>query len=100
MKNMFSRVVLSLTGGVLLAGTAFAADGILYKAQAPGTNYCHLKFPAIDRRTLHWDRPVLEPSGTSDTIDFYGPCNTDPTGREQAWDQHVRNIRRQNMESK
>jgi hypothetical protein len=87
MNKMFSWVVPSLIGGVLLAGTAFAAEGILYKAQVAGTNYCHLKFPAIREDTLHWTRPVLKDSRTGDIIDFYGPCDYDPTGKDRVWKQ-------------
>ncbi|MBI2358409.1 MAG: hypothetical protein HYV04_05815, partial [Deltaproteobacteria bacterium] len=52
-------------------------------AAAPASNYCHLKFPAIHEETLSWDRPVLKDSSTSDVIDFYGPCDTDPMGKDQ-----------------
>lgn len=61
--------------------TAKAADGILYKVQAGNTNYCHLKFPAIREDTLEMDRPVLQDSRTGAIIDFYGPCDYDPTGK-------------------
>jgi len=64
---------------------ANADDGILFKAQMPGTNYCHLKFPAIREETLSWNRPVLKDASkdarTGDIIDFYGPCDYDPTGK-------------------
>ena len=61
--------------------SAGAQDGILYKVQAGNTNYCHLKFPAIRPDTLHMDRPVLQDPSTGAIIDFYGPCDYDPTGK-------------------
>jgi len=59
-----------------------ADDGILLKVQMPGTNYCHLKFPAIREETLSSSRPVLKDASTGDILDFYGPCNYDPLGSE------------------
>jgi len=95
MNKIFSWVVLSLISGALLAGTAFSAEGILFKAQLAGTNYCHLKFPAIREDTLHWDRPVLKDSTTGDIVDFYGRCDYDPTGKDAVWSarakRHIKN---------
>ena len=55
----------------------------------PDSNYCHLQFPAIEEWSLAY-RPVLKDASTTDIIDFYGPCNYDPHGREavieQRWD--------------
>jgi hypothetical protein len=59
------------------------AEGILLKVEMPGTNYCHLKFPAIREETLSWNRPVLtdvKDASTGDIIDFYGPCDYNPVG--------------------
>lgn len=69
--------------------TVEAADGILFKVQAGNTNYCHLKFPAIREDTLHMDRPVLKGSSTGDIIDFYGPCDYDPTGKAAVQSQRI-----------
>ncbi|MBI4525984.1 MAG: hypothetical protein HY695_19480 [Deltaproteobacteria bacterium] len=61
-----------------------AQEGVLLRVElAPGANYCHLKFPAIREDTLFSTRPVLKDPRTSDIIDFYGPCNHDPLGREE-----------------
>lgn len=70
------------TGAVMLgAGPASAQDGILLKVRAGESNYCHLKFPAIRPGTLSSDHPVLQNPGTGTIIDFYGPCDYDPTGK-------------------
>ena len=62
---------------------SWAAQGIIYKAEAASGNYCHLRFPAIRRDTLSWDRPVLRDPSDGDIIDFYGPCDYDPLGKEE-----------------
>lgn len=85
------KSVRSVLSVLLLAGTlgwsaapVGAQEGVLVKvAASPASNYCHLKFPAIREETLSWDRPVLKDATTSDIIDFYGPCDTDPLGKDQ-----------------
>jgi hypothetical protein len=80
-KTLTAAAVLSLGVLSMTSGQAKAQDGILYKVQAGDTNYCHLKFPAIRPDTLHMDRPVLQSPSTGAIIDFYGPCDYDPTGK-------------------
>src|SRR6266403_5766950 len=46
-------------------------------------SYCHLRFPAIRPSTLTSAKPTLKPAATKDIIDYYGPCDTDPLGKEQ-----------------
>ena len=65
------------------AAPSWAAQGIIYKAAAESGNYCHLKFPAIRPDTLYSDRPVLSDPSGGDIIDFYGPCDYDPLGKEE-----------------
>jgi hypothetical protein len=77
--------------GVLLLLTAMACnaapgpgtEGIVTKVADPSGSYCHLKFPAIRKETLYWDRPVLTDPSEGDIIDFYGPCDHDPLGKEE-----------------
>jgi hypothetical protein len=45
--------------------------------------YCHLRFPAIRGATLGTDKPRLKPATTADIIDYYGPCDHDPLGKEE-----------------
>ena len=69
----------------------FAAEGIVMRSvTGPESNYCHLRFPAILPETLYSDRPVLKDPSDGDIIDFYGPCDYDPLGKEQ--------IRRQRLD--
>ena len=72
---------LLFTGALGALNNAIAQDGILQKDQFAGTNYCHLKFPAIARHTLGDDQPEL--SSKDDVIDFYGPCDENPLGQDQ-----------------
>ena len=46
-------------------------------------SYCHLRFPAIQGRTLGTDKPQLKPTTSADIIDFYGPCDHDPLGKDE-----------------
>ncbi|MGH7770538.1 MAG: hypothetical protein ACREQP_24055, partial [Candidatus Binatia bacterium] len=53
--------------------------------EIPGApvGYCHLKFPAIDEKTLGTGFPRLERPDSGNIIDFYGPCDHDPLGAEE-----------------
>lgn len=75
-----------LAGTVGLSATTSGADEILLKVViSPG--YCHMKFPAMERDTLGWNRPVLQDPSDGDIIDYYGPCNYDPRGKEEVFAQ-------------
>ena len=84
---MHRQMVLCLslfsTGASLLSGPlTWAAEGVISKAAGPSGATCNLKFPAIREETLYWDRPVLKDPTDGDIIDFCGPCDYDPLGRE------------------
>jgi len=66
---------------------AIAADNDTEKVPLAPDGYCHKKFPAIEGRTLGTDHPTLGTTG--DVIDFYGPCNEQPTGKDQQWEQKL-----------
>jgi hypothetical protein len=74
---------LLLTGSSGLSAEPPRSEGILSSVQVPGTNYCHLKFPAIREETLSWDHPVLKDADSGDIIDFYGSCDHDPLGKDE-----------------
>lgn len=46
------------------------------------TDYCHMKFTPMDEATLFWVRPELNDDAEK-SIDFYGPCDHDPTGPDE-----------------
>src|SRR5688500_18644014 len=75
---------LVVTGALNLNLQIAAAQGVLYKkTTGPSDNYCHLKFPAIQKRTLYSSSPILKDVSEGDIVDFYGPCDYDPLGPEE-----------------
>jgi hypothetical protein len=82
MKYVRTTVSVALIFGSL-AGAAVAADGVLLKQQSTPGSYCHMKFSAIRGKTLATDDPELKRSDTGDIIDYYGPCDERPTGKDQ-----------------
>ncbi|MGH7783303.1 MAG: hypothetical protein ACREO5_05640 [Candidatus Binatia bacterium] len=46
-------------------------------------NYCNLKFPAIRGRTRDSDNPQLKSANSGDVVDYYGPCDHDPLGKDE-----------------
>jgi hypothetical protein len=86
MKKIKSMISIAILAGTV-SGSAFAAsDGILLKEEAEN-NYCHMKFPAMRPSTLDTKNPQLKSSTTGDVIDFYGPCDESPTGKDQVLEQ-------------
>ena len=77
-------VSLLFAGTFALNAVPAAADGVISNARLKGTNYCHLKFPAIQEGTLSWDQPVLKDAKSGDIVDFYGSCDHNPSGQEEA----------------
>ena len=49
--------------------------------------YCHLRFPAMRPSTLTSAKPQLKPATAKDIIDYYGPCDHDPVGKEEVQNQ-------------
>lgn len=84
MKKTVSFIAFLSLIGILVAGAAPAlSQQVLLKVQLAGTDYCHLKFPQMDPETLNSGRPALNDPKSGDIVDFYGPCDHDPLGREE-----------------
>lgn len=87
------KIRTSVFAGLLLLGSlvngAMAADGIIEKVPFTAGSYCHEQFPAIQERTLGTDNPTLKSATTGDVIDFYGPCDENPVGQDQVWEQRL-----------
>jgi hypothetical protein len=88
------KIATSFLAGLVLMGSvavtaANAADGVLFKQKLDTSNYCHMKFPAIEYGTLGTDHPVLESPDSSDLIDFYGSCDESPVGKDQVHAQEL-----------
>lgn len=96
MRNMkLVTYVLFLGGAIGLGGISARADSVT-TARAQGVisqdvmtegSYCHTKFESIRDETLASSQPVLK--DTDDMVDFYGPCNHDPVGKEEIQSQKI-----------
>ena len=82
MKTTLSVLFLAGALGFGISSAA-AAESVISKDRLSNTNYCHIKFPAIEERTLSWKNPILKDPRGGDIIDFYGPCDHDPLGKEE-----------------
>ena len=89
---------LLLLGNITASGMALADDGIIEKEQAAPGSYCHEKFQAIQPSTLGSDHPTVQSSTSGDVIDFYGPCDETPTGKDQVWEQKLDRLFLQNAQ--
>jgi hypothetical protein len=80
---------LLLTGSLGAINSVIAADsdGYIEKVPLSVGNYCHEKFPAIEQQTLGTNDPTLR--NDQDVIDYYGPCDEKPTGKDQQHQQQV-----------
>ena len=93
MKRTQSYLSLLLLLGVLgYMPIAASAQAPKVKGVKPGViamplnkegSFCHLRFPAIQGRTLGTDKPQLKPATTADIVDYYGQCDHDPLGKEE-----------------
>jgi formylmethanofuran dehydrogenase subunit C len=82
-KSMVCGLIM-VTGAVLAPVGAWAQDSSGGTLQTPGSfgNYCAMKFRAIRPSTLPTNSPQLKSERTGDQIDFYGPCDFDPVGKD------------------
>ena len=80
-----ARHLMLILAGIFVLCSAFlwAAEGFISKIPDPSGKYCHLRFPAIREETFSWPRPVLKDPSEGDIIDFYGPCDHDPLGKDE-----------------
>ncbi|HTN69506.1 MAG TPA: hypothetical protein VMO00_00275 [Methylomirabilota bacterium] len=82
-KPVFCAVVLATTFAMGVPQVRASDDGILSKTAESDGGYCHLTFPAIRPETLGTEHPQLKSPAEGDIIDFYGPCDHDPLGKEE-----------------
>jgi hypothetical protein len=83
LKRLCSMLFLTGTWVVLFSSVLWAAEGIISKAPDSSGIYCNLKFPAIKEDTLTSNRPQLKDPSEGDIVDFYGPCDHNPLGKEE-----------------
>jgi hypothetical protein len=103
MNRMCMKIVRPIFAALLFICTmgnnaAFAADGVILEQELTPDSYCHLKFPAIREETLAGDHQVLKVPNDGNLIDFYGPCDEDPVGKDQVHEQRIENQHRWEME--
>ena len=88
MKSIRSLVsVVFLTGTLGLSVVPAGAESVISKDALAEGSYCHTKFETIREATLASSQPVLK--DTDDIVDFYGPCNHDPLGKEEIQSQKL-----------
>ena len=88
MNNMKLVVGVLFFGGVIgLSGTLARAEGVISKEVLSEGSYCHAKFETIREETLASSRPVLK--DVDDIVDFYGPCDHNPLGKEEIQAQKI-----------
>jgi len=98
------KIATSFLAALLFAGTlgaintAMGSDTIPSKDELTPGSYCHEKFPAIRQSTLGDNQPELKSSSTGDVVDFYGPCDEKPTGKDQDQTQKLEDQHRWEME--
>ncbi len=70
----FLTAAFATTGSLWLdIAQLWGAEGIITRVQGSGSNYCHLKFPAIRAETLFSPRPVLKDPSDGDIVNFLRP---------------------------
>jgi hypothetical protein len=84
-KRLMAAVFLT---GVLGSSAVLArAETVISKDVLSEGSYCHKKFESIREDTLSSNQPILK--DVDDIIDFYGPCNHDPLGKEEIQSQKI-----------
>jgi len=92
------KKTISLLSNLLLSVTLFwgvpvvAASELVETDVVDFAGYCHMKFAPMNEATLSWDRPELNVDAGK-IIDFYGPCDYDPTGAAEVRAQRHRLMR-------
>ncbi len=79
--------VMTLTGALGLGAVSSRAEMIISKDVFANGSYCHAKFETIRDETLASSQPVLKE--VDDIVDFYGPCDHDPLGKEEIQAQKI-----------
>jgi hypothetical protein len=86
MKYIGTKLTMLVLAGSL-AGSAMAANDDTAVKAAAGENYCEMRFPAITQKSLATKQPRVKSAQTGDVIDYSGPCDETPTGKDQVQEQ-------------
>jgi hypothetical protein len=83
----FLMTAVSLAGSLGMGAVTPRAETVISKDVFADGSYCHMKFESIREDTLASGQPILK--DVDDIIDFYGPCNHDPLGKEEIRSQKI-----------
>ncbi len=78
---------MALTGALGLSAVSGRAETVISKDVFVDGSYCHTKFESIREDTFASAQPILK--DVDDIIDFYGPCDHDPLGKEEIQSQKI-----------
>jgi hypothetical protein len=88
MNNIESLMsVVFLMGAFGFSAVSADSGNVISKDVLTNDSYCHTKFESIRDDTLASSQPVLKDA--DDIVDFYGPCNHDPLGKEEIHSQKI-----------
>jgi hypothetical protein len=76
-----------VTGALVLSAVSTRAETVISKDVFADGSYCHTKFESIREDTLASGQPTSK--NVDDIIDFYGPCNHDPLGKDEIQSQRL-----------
>jgi len=82
-----SLTIMTLTAALGLSAVSTRAETAISNDVFSNGSYCHTKFESIREGTLASSEPVLK--DVDDIVDFYGPCNHDPLGKEEIQAQRI-----------
>jgi len=82
-----SLTLMTLTAALGLSAVSTRAETVISNDVFSNGSYCHTKFESIREGTLASSEPVLK--DVDDIVDFYGPCNHDPLGKEEIQAQRI-----------
>ena len=90
MKNAKALLAALILVGTTGIGTALATDdGVISKEPLTPDSNRHEKFPAMKSDSLDDNKPTLKSPTSGDVVDYYGPCNESPTGKDQQNEQKL-----------
>lgn len=85
--TQLSMAIMALMGALVFTPVSTRAEAVLSRDVLSNGSYCHERFESIREDTLASSQPMLK--DVDDIVDFYGPCNHDPLGKEEIQAQKI-----------
>ncbi len=85
--TQLSMAIMALMGALVFTPVSTRAETVLSRDVLSNGSYCHERFESIREDTLASSQPMLK--DVDDIVDFYGPCNHDPLGKEEIQAQKI-----------